>query len=85
LIILANLEDHFTIVYNFNSDLITNAFEDISYLIKSLDKKSSGFVFDNETGYTTIDPHHNGIGVELAYLLNLQTSTLDSIKNQLHS
>jgi len=82
---LANLEDHFTLVYNFNSDLITNAFEDISYIIKSLDKKSSGFVFDNETGYTTIDPHHNGIGVELAYLLKLQDFTIDSIKSQINS
>ena len=81
LIVITNLEDHFTFIYNFNTDLASNAFREMSYILQLLEKKSSGFVFDNEIGFTTENPLHNGSGAEIAYYLNLQAS-FDSIQSK---
>jgi len=46
----------------------------MGYILQILEKKSSDFVFDNEIGFTTENPLHNGSGGEIGFSLQLQAS-----------
>jgi len=71
LIIITALEDHFTIIYNFQDDQIIAPLERLNKIIKHLEKKAETFAFHNEFGYLTVNPEHTGYGCEISYDLQL--------------
>jgi len=83
LIVIANFEDHLTLIYEFNSGTMANTLKEASSLVHILEKKATSFAFQKEFGYITVNPEHCGSAVELAYSLKLHPEVAEIPKTNL--
>jgi len=83
LVVLANLEDHLTLIYEFNSGAMANTLKEASSLVHILEKKATSFAFQKEFGYITVNPEHCGSAVELGYALKLHPEVTEISKTNL--
>ncbi len=83
LIVIANFEDHLTMIYEFNSGAMANTLKEASSLVHILEKKATSFAFQKEFGYITVNPEHSGSAVEIAYTLKLHPEVAELSKTNL--
>jgi len=81
--VIANLEDHLTVIYEFDSSIIMNTLKEVASIVHILEKKVGSFSFHEVFGYATIDEIYAGSGLELAYSLKLHEEVSDSIQKGL--
>ena len=62
--------------------MIINGLNEIYYLLQTLEKIASGFIFSSDNGYQTAN-HRNASGAELAYVLKLTNIPSDVTKSQI--